>query len=193
MKNRLLLAVSIVALVIAAGCPSGKDKQPKAYPTEYIDKPTMIIKTTQGDIRVVLLASAEEETFRDRFFTFFTMSAPQGYYNGPIHPDFGRARMYEMVVFYRAESIKTETSIETQKFLNIEPVAGTLYYENKQTPIYAEENPTMSPLPRAIVSNFQIVTRTSQDIGRYKDIYLPSAGRLTAWARSSREWTCSRN
>ncbi len=170
MKTTVLLAITLIAITLVAGCTSGPTtEQPRTYKDAFINKPTVVITTTRGEIRVVLFASSENEKHYEIFFRFFVNTATRGYYNGIINPVYGRSRTYETVMFYRAENPRSEHTIETQKFLNVQPTHGTLYYNNKQT---ARD----LPMPRAIVSHFCIVTKTSQDFGYPKEIMLPNAG-----------------
>ncbi len=115
----------ILLAVAASGCkgknggsgPADDRPEPK-----FIDCPTITIKTTQGDIRVVLFPSQPAMPH----YTYFVGKAREGYYNEcEILFERDPHGIYEIAVLRNTSDAGGKT-LQTVRVANFHPVRGTL-------------------------------------------------------------------
>ena len=115
----------VLLAVAASGCknndgttrPEGNKPEPK-----FFNCPTIIIKSTQGDMRVVLFPSQPAT----QHFIHFVENAKKGYYNGcKILFEHEPHGIYEYAVL-RNTSGAGGKMLQTARFANFHPVRGTL-------------------------------------------------------------------
>ncbi len=132
-------ALFILLAVAASGCtskngatgPDGNKPEPK-----FFNCPTIIIKSTQGDMRVVLFPSQPAT----QHFIHFVENAEKGYYNGcKILFEREPHGFYEYAVLRNTSDAGGKT-LQTMRLANFHPVRGTLCIKQlfTETDIYAD-------------------------------------------------------
>jgi len=134
-------ALFVLLTVAASGCkskngatgPDGNKPEPK-----FFNCPTIIIKSTQGDMRVVLFHSQPTT----QHFIHFIENAEKGYYNGCKIQFKHKPRGINEYVVLRNTSDAGGEMLQTMRLANFHPVRGTLcikqLFRTGDTNIYAD-------------------------------------------------------
>ena len=164
---KLIKICSLLALLAIAGC-AGKNSTKETDP-EFFELLAVTIKTTKGDIQVVVIpASFRKEVREDHTNYFLNCADPKiaTFDGAAIKPTSGPRgyKFFDCVEFYIPQ-LKGK-AIKTIKFANIVPCRGTLYLNQTSSTMAAE------------AWRFIILKRNSKEKGCKQDILLPSAGRV---------------